>query len=472
MSGNNVCSSRGITRRGFLSVAVSAVVAGVVAGVGAYYAGSLTAPVKEIVKEVTRTVTSTTTLAPGAPVTTTVTVTAPPTTVTKTVTTTITATTTPTGAPEAILIGVDTPLSGAMAEHGRDVLVMYEFIVEEINAEGGIYVKEYGRKIPVKLITYDNKSDPSTAVSNIIRLATYDKVHFALTGPGTFLHVAIAPEAEKHQLLCIGIGMGTETIHERGYKWYFSHFSRHRQYPDALFGYLNSLPEKERPKGVAIWQENTEEGESFAGWFRQKTPTYGYRIVFDSLYTQRSTDYSDLILKSKAAGAEIVVAVNTTPDAILMTKQMAELGYKPKVVYFQRGADPESFYEALGKLAEGVIGIGDWNYDYPIEGNDAITTYYRRTTGKKIPSSMAGSGYASVQILRQSIEKAGSLDKEKVRQALLSETFKTIKGPIKFDEAGKSWGIVHIHQWQRGLLPTVWPKEVATAAFLYPYPGG
>jgi branched-chain amino acid transport system substrate-binding protein len=72
-----VCSSRGVTRRGFLTVAVSAIVAGVVAGVGAYYAGTLSAPVKEVVKEVTKTITSTT-LAPGAPVTTTITITPPP----------------------------------------------------------------------------------------------------------------------------------------------------------------------------------------------------------------------------------------------------------------------------------------------------------------------------------------------------------------------------------------------------------
>jgi len=109
-----VCSSRGVTRRGFLTVAVSAIVAGVVAGVGAYYAGTLSAPVKEVVKEVTKTITSTTTLAPGAPVTTTVTVTAPPTTVTKTVTTTITATTaTTTPTRKELRIGIGT--TGSMA---------------------------------------------------------------------------------------------------------------------------------------------------------------------------------------------------------------------------------------------------------------------------------------------------------------------------------------------------------------------
>jgi len=102
-------SSSGVTRRGFLTVAVSAIVAGVVAGVGAYYAGTLAAPVKEVIKEVTKTVTTTTTLAPGAPIT--VTVTAPPTTVTKTVTTTVTVTPTPTR--KSIRFGIDVPGTGA-----------------------------------------------------------------------------------------------------------------------------------------------------------------------------------------------------------------------------------------------------------------------------------------------------------------------------------------------------------------------
>jgi len=105
-------SGGGVTRRGFLTVAVSAIVAGVVAGVGAYYAGTLAAPVKEVVKEVTRTVTSTTTLAPGAPVTTTITIT-PTTTVTKTLTTTVTATTPTTPTRKAIRIAIDNPGTGA-----------------------------------------------------------------------------------------------------------------------------------------------------------------------------------------------------------------------------------------------------------------------------------------------------------------------------------------------------------------------
>jgi len=102
-------SGRGVTRRGFLTVAVSAIVAGVVAGVGAYYAGTLSAPVKEVVKEVTKTVTTATTLAPRAPATTTITLT-PTTTITKTVTTTVTATT-PTR--KELRIGIGT--TGSMA---------------------------------------------------------------------------------------------------------------------------------------------------------------------------------------------------------------------------------------------------------------------------------------------------------------------------------------------------------------------
>jgi branched-chain amino acid transport system substrate-binding protein len=92
---------KGVTRRGFLTVAVSAIVA----GVGAYYAGTLAAPVKEVVKEVARTVTSTT-LAAEAPYTTTVSATAPPTTVTKIVTAT------PTLAGQVVKRGAVLPLAG------------------------------------------------------------------------------------------------------------------------------------------------------------------------------------------------------------------------------------------------------------------------------------------------------------------------------------------------------------------------
>jgi sulfonate transport system substrate-binding protein len=93
-----------VSRRGFLTVAVSAIVAGVIAGVGGYYAGLAATPAKETTRTVERTLTTTTTLAPGAPYTTTVTTTTtpPPTTVTRTVTTTVTATTPTTAPPKEI----------------------------------------------------------------------------------------------------------------------------------------------------------------------------------------------------------------------------------------------------------------------------------------------------------------------------------------------------------------------------------
>jgi len=338
-------------------------------------------------------------------------------------------------APEAILIGVDTALSGGMAAHGRDVLLMYQFAVGEINAEGGLYVKEYGKKIPVKLIVYDDKSDPTTAVSNIIRLATLDKVHLALTGPGSFIHVTIAPEAEKHQLLCIGTGVSIERIHEMGLKYYFTVFPRYSEYPDFTLSMLNALlPSDQRPKKIAIWAENTMEGEELAKWYRTKAPQYGYEIVYEGTYIQGSPDYSELILKSKAAGAEFVVAVPITPDGIMMVKQMTELGYKPKAIHLQRARDPPTFYEAVGKLGEGIMGVMPWNSDWKTTGTDKVATYYRQMTGKVVVNVLVGAAYANIQILSQAIEKAGSLDKEKVRQVLLTEKFETVAGSVKLDE--------------------------------------
>ena len=468
-----VSSSKGVTRRGFLTVAVSAIVAGVVAGVGAYYAGTLAAPVKEVVKEVTKTVTSTITLAPGAPVTATVTLTAPPTTVTKTVTTTVTATTPPKPAPKEIKIGALPPLTGAMSSDGLDSLWAYQYAIEEVNKKGGVYVAEYGTRIPVKLIYYDCKSDPTTAVSIVDRLYSVDGVDYIWGPCGSYVHEAAIPAAMKYGIIYFAIGLSATEPHKKGYRYLFSPFSKYYQWSIVSYSCFNDLlPKEERPRRVGIWQENTILGRELADSYVTNAPKYGYEVVLNEVYTMGAKDFSDLILKSKAKDVEFVAAVPTLADAVTMVRQCKELGFSPKAMMLARGGAWYPFVEALGKDADYILHTpAGWCPDFPTPGNKELVDAFIKANNRNPGMPIVGAAYSLAQIFFQAVEKAGSLDKEKIRQVLVTEEFDTVSGKVKFNEEGiwetipPTWS-----QWQNGEPRTIYPKEFATSRLWYPMP--
>jgi branched-chain amino acid transport system substrate-binding protein len=105
----------------------------------------------------------------------------------------------------------------------------------------------------------------------------------------------------------------------------------------------------------------------------------------------------------------------------------------------------------------------------PYKGTKELTAEYRKKYGR-MPNSDSIHPFMAGQILEQAIEKAGTLDKEKVTKVLHSEEFETVGGPVKYDKTG-----VNIHQKgaiaqvQDGKRVMVWPPELATAKMRFPY---
>ena len=115
------------------------------------------------------------------------------------------ATQRPPPAPAAIEIGASIPLTGKFGSLGTQVKPGYEYAVKDINAAGGVYVKEYDKKIPLKLTIYDDESDPTKAVSKLETLFSDQKVVAYLGGAGSDMHVATTAIAEKNKVPYLGI---------------------------------------------------------------------------------------------------------------------------------------------------------------------------------------------------------------------------------------------------------------------------
>jgi len=369
-------------------------------------------------------------------------------------------------AAQAIRVGAVVPLTGRYAGGGAQVKAGYELAVEAINAAGGVTVG--GRKVPIELAMLDDESDATKTVSRMETLAAQGIVAY-LGGFGSDLHAAAASVAEKNKTPYLGVAFALHKIHQQGFRYLFSPFWKSPDIGQQLVPLLQSIPAGERPKAVAIFQEKTDWGKEMATAWAEAGKAGGYQVAVHAEYAPGAKDFSDMILKAKAANADAVFAVPTPPDGMTIVKQMKELGYSPKLALMVRAPDPPVWSKNLGKDGDYVLLAPSWHHGVRFPGVKELNEAHAKKIGRPA-DPITGPSYACVQILAAALGKAGSLDKERVRDAIAATDLTTVIGPVKFRPDGT--GIVQsvFVQWLNGKQELVWPKEFATAAFVYPAP--
>jgi len=152
-----------------------------------------------------------------------------------------------------------------------------------------------------------------------------------------------------------------------------------------------------------------------------------------------------------------------------MLKQMAQLGYKPKAVVALRASDDPSWGK-LGDLGNYAIGSPDWHAALNYPGVKELNAAVKAKTGQPTNPSV-GPAYAMVKVAVAAIEKAGSLDRAAIRDALAATDMMTVMGQIKFGPNNARTNAVRpIIQWQKGSMELVWPANQRTKPLVYPIP--
>jgi len=465
----DLSSRRGVTRRGFLTVAVSAIVAGVVAGVGAYYAGTLSAPAA-VTREVTKTVERVTTA-----------------TVTKTVTATTATTpiTTPTAPPagEEIRIGTVQSLTGSHAGFGFGTLWGVQKAVEDINALGG--VKVGGRRIPVRLITYDDGSDPSKTAALVTQCITVDNVVAMIGNDPPALGNPQCVTADRLRTPMV-IASPFEPWYAAGpytYVWNIGfnigtppppgdpkYGKRGYTILDVIFGFTDKFADQTNRR-VAVVACDDGDGTAWYAIFGPALAERGYKPYRVEekfgLYPPGTMDFSSLITAWKEYGAEILWGNLPGVDFGTLWRQAKLLGWRPKLAYLGRGA---LFYDDVvawgGDLPLGVACEVWWDpcYPYPGIGGRTSGSLAEEWVKEKLtpPNRMLGySGYPKAQLLFDAIERAGSLDKEAINRALAeTDNVIVLTGPVKFTDKHNSPVPLVIKQWVKTDKPWVWEDVV------------
>jgi branched-chain amino acid transport system substrate-binding protein len=373
-------------------------------------------------------------------------------------------------APEYIEFGGSIPLTGNFGSLGNMVLPGYELAIADINADGGIYVEEYGAKIPVRLTVYDDESDPTKAVSKLETLFSDQNVVAYLGGAGSSMHAAASAIAEKNQVPYCGIAFALYQIHQQGYRYLFSPFPKSPQQAKDTFEILDAaIPEGERPTKVAIFSYSDDWGKELGDLWEQNAAEHGYEVVVRAENPVGVNEWSDAILRAKAAEADVLLSLPIFPDGSGMFKTMAELGWTPKFSLVIRAPEGVNWGESMGTIGDYVTIFPGWHHGEKNPGVDQLNEAYEAEFGRPA-DLLTGPAYACVQIIAAAVEKAGTLDREAIRDAMAATDMTTVVGPVTFNEDGTGNVLNPLIQWQNGQLELVWPPDQATAEFLYPAP--
>ena len=374
----------------------------------------------------------------------------------------------PPPAPEFIEVGASIPLTGKYGSLGTQVKTGYAYAVADVNAAGGIYVKEYDKKIPIRLTVYDDESDPTKAVSKMETLFSEQKVTAYLGGAASDMHAATSAIAEKNKVPYFGVAFALWKIHQQGYKYLFSPFVKSPAQATDLYAYLNAaIPEGQRPLKVAIFQEKTDWGIELGGLWKDNAPKYGYTVVDYEVYAPGTKDYSAMILKAKAAGAETLLTMPGPPDGIAIWKQMIELNWTPKFTMMIRAPEGITWASTFGKNADGPTIFPGWHHGEKFPGVDSINERFQKDFGRPA-DLLVGPAYACVQILADAIQRAGTLDRDTIRDAIVATNMTTVVGPVTFNADGTGNVLDPMVQWINGKQELVWPPEHKTADLVYP----
>ena len=355
-----------------------------------------------------------------------------------------------------IKVGTINSLTGLNAMTAREHLWAYKQAIADINANGGVYVKEYDKKLPIKLIVADDKSMADQAAAAMERLIKLDKIDLALSSNITPYDMAAATVCEKYKMYYQIVTSFADFIEKENYTWVSDHFAYTYKIAEQPFEIWKNLPEDQRPKRPALLMEDNMDGQGFGKGFKDLAPKYGYKFIIDEPFAVGTKDFSSHILKYKAAKIDALITLIPPTDGITLLRQMKEQGLVIPFILGYKGFWPREFQEALGEDSNYVIHDGFWSDSLGHPGGKELQEKFMKEFG--YDSVSVGLSYSSPQILAMAIERAGTLDAGKVRDEVFGGTFEgTVMGTVKYNEKGIAEMPFLALQWMDGKRMPVYP---------------
>ena len=355
---------------------------------------------------------------------------------------------------EEIVIGRPIPVTGGLSVFAEPTPWLVEKFESMVNEDGGIYIAEYDKKLPIRIKVVDTQSSPAKTSEVGAQLILKDNVDVLYVSGAPPTVGPITALAEQHGVPCVSTNMPSELFMMGGdHKWCYNSSLAIGDVMDSLLQIWDKIPNN---KVVAVCAQSDPDGVAWAEQMQKIGKEKDYTVVDAGRFPEGATDYTSLISGWKEADAEILIANMSPPDFALMWRQCFREGYLPKVAIISKALGYPSAVEAVGDdLAVGTIGETSWHPSYPytssLSGYDStdIKNLYEEETGTQWTAPIGGN-YNGYEIIIDAITRAQSLDPEKIRQALEETELESIMGTIVFNENHTCSTPVVAHQWVKG----------------------
>jgi branched-chain amino acid transport system substrate-binding protein len=365
-----------------------------------------------------------------------------------------------------IKVGSVLPLSGAFSASGQYFKQGYELATEEVNSAGGLDVG--GKKLQVNVKILDDGSDVTKSRSLVEQLATQDKVNAFLGGYDTSLVQAQQGVPDQYKIPMVEGGGAASAIFARGNKYLFGTLATIDDLGANTMDFLKywvdqgKLP---KPLKIALAWENTDHGKDYQAAVQKaaKDNPGSFEVVLDQSFDLNGSDFTPLLTQVKAANADAFLADAHLPDFITMHRQYTQMGLRHKFVsYGARGPDQKG-REALGPAADNLV-AGLWWTPALTSPESRKFTETWKARFNVTPDWFQALAYDTARVLYAGITKAGTIDGDKVREALAGLEFTgslVPGGKISFDSTGKPKTVyVMVQNLPNNQVQLVWPQTI------------
>jgi branched-chain amino acid transport system substrate-binding protein len=374
-------------------------------------------------------------------------------------------------AQDVVRIGAPLALTGGLADEGKKQEIAYDMWLKRVNAAGGIAVGN--RKLRVELIKYDYQSDEKRAQQIAERLITQDKVDFLTSPFGSGHTKVVAGVAERYGVPVMASVASSESVFNQGYQYLFGTLAPN----GGIVQNMAAMFPKQIPglKRIAILGREDVFPRAMAAEMKKAAEAVGLEVVYSDFYPVGTLDHASALSRIKAAAPQWIYITGYTQDLILARKQMADIKLTAPVVTMITGPAYREFVDGLGKLAEGVTSASWWHHSLTYKSDDVFGSteaFYKEFVAreKKDPDYVHASAAAALVALQKAIERAGTLDRAKVRDALARLDILTFYGPIRFGANGMNGGRdLPIVQVRDGKVVPLFPEAIK-AGTLVPMP--
>ena len=384
-----------------------------------------------------------------------------------------------------LTIGFGMALTGGLAPNGKAALLAMQIAEEDINARGGIL----GR--PVKLVYYDDQSNPSTVPGLYTKLLDVDKVDIVVSGYATNMVAPAMPivmQKDRTFFSLLGLAVNSEFHYPR----YFSITPTGGPKPKESFAegfFAVAAEQNPKPQTLAMVGADAEFPRNAMEGARAQAKQYGLKIVYDKTYPPTTADYTPIVRAVAATNPDIFLACSYPPDSVGIIRATHETGFKPKLYGGGMvGLQATAIKTQLGPLLNGIV-VYDfwlpWAGFASDEGRDFVKKYQTRSAAAGVDLLgyyLPPFGYALMQVVEQAVKGTGGTDDAKLAEFARKNTFKTVVGDIKFNAEGE-WETAQVMAVQfQGVKGNdvdqfrdpkteviLWPTKYKTGNIIYPY---